>query len=271
MPKLVFDIGMHNGDDTAYYLRRGYNVVAVEANPALCTAARERFAAAVADGSLVIHNVGIAAEEGELEFWVSDRSEWSSFSHANATKQGVNARSMAVRTLRFGQLLEQHGAPFFLKIDIEGNDRMCLEDLTDFQRPRALSIEMSHIDGGTDIELLSKLDYRAFKCIRQNDFFEMRPENIWRQVSLRKLLSNLGRVSGPLRRLGHRRLRANGWRFPPGSSGPLAQDLPGRWITSEEMFSVWQRLHDIDLELEAKGVGEWFDVHATLDPSARLA
>ena len=33
IPKLVYDVGMNNGDDTAYYLRMGYRVVAFEANP----------------------------------------------------------------------------------------------------------------------------------------------------------------------------------------------------------------------------------------------
>ena len=39
---LVFDIGMNNGDDTAYYLHRGFRVVAVEADPILCAAATTR-------------------------------------------------------------------------------------------------------------------------------------------------------------------------------------------------------------------------------------
>ncbi len=30
---LVFDIGVNNGEDTAYYLRRGFRVVGVDANP----------------------------------------------------------------------------------------------------------------------------------------------------------------------------------------------------------------------------------------------
>jgi len=45
-------LGMHNGDDTAYYLARGYDVVAVEANPALCASAGKRFAPEVAAGRL---------------------------------------------------------------------------------------------------------------------------------------------------------------------------------------------------------------------------
>src|ERR1017187_5025663 len=85
MADLIFDIGMHNGDDTAYYLASGYDVVAVEANPEFCAAARERSAAEIAAGRLTICNVGIAEQAGELEFWVSGRSEWSSFHKEMAT------------------------------------------------------------------------------------------------------------------------------------------------------------------------------------------
>jgi predicted RNA methylase len=40
---LVYDVGMNNGDDSAFYLRAGFRVVAVEANPLLCRAAESRF------------------------------------------------------------------------------------------------------------------------------------------------------------------------------------------------------------------------------------
>jgi hypothetical protein len=48
VPGLIYDLGMNNGDDTDYYLKRGFEVVAVEANPALCQVARDRFAEAIA-------------------------------------------------------------------------------------------------------------------------------------------------------------------------------------------------------------------------------
>jgi len=34
--QLVFDIGLHGGDDAAYYVWRGYEVIGVDANPLLC-------------------------------------------------------------------------------------------------------------------------------------------------------------------------------------------------------------------------------------------
>jgi len=56
MPRndLIFDIGANNGDDTAAYLTRGYNVVAVEANPSLCVELRARFQPELESGRLTL-------------------------------------------------------------------------------------------------------------------------------------------------------------------------------------------------------------------------
>ena len=70
---IIYDVGMHNGDDTAYYLQKGCKVVAIEADPALCEQARRRFAERLGDG-LEILNIGIAKEPGELDFFVHRRS-----------------------------------------------------------------------------------------------------------------------------------------------------------------------------------------------------
>ena len=47
--KVIFDLGMNNGDDTAFYLNWGFNVVALEANPALCERAQKRFGELIID------------------------------------------------------------------------------------------------------------------------------------------------------------------------------------------------------------------------------
>ena len=43
---LIIDVGMHDGTDTAFYLAKGFNVVAIEANPGLvrCGSETLRFA-----------------------------------------------------------------------------------------------------------------------------------------------------------------------------------------------------------------------------------
>jgi FkbM family methyltransferase len=62
---LIFDIGANNGGDTAAYLVRGYNVVAVEANPSLCLDLRTRFPNELRSGRLTLVEGAIAERPGE--------------------------------------------------------------------------------------------------------------------------------------------------------------------------------------------------------------
>jgi len=41
MAELVVDVGMHNGNDTAYQLAVSHDVVAVKANPEFCKGCRD--------------------------------------------------------------------------------------------------------------------------------------------------------------------------------------------------------------------------------------
>ena len=68
---LIIDLGMNNGDDTEFYLKRARRVVAVEANPALCEQARERFRDELASGRLEILNLGIWSEYDHKPFYVN--------------------------------------------------------------------------------------------------------------------------------------------------------------------------------------------------------
>jgi hypothetical protein len=40
---LIYDVGIHDGNDTAYYLAEGYRVLAIDANPAHIERATKRF------------------------------------------------------------------------------------------------------------------------------------------------------------------------------------------------------------------------------------
>jgi FkbM family methyltransferase len=273
MAELVFDVGMHDGNDTAYYLASGYDVVAVEANPSLCAAARRRFADEIAAGRLTVCNVGIADQAGDLDFWVSDRSEWSSFYEENAKKAGVSASCIVVPTMRFADLLNEYPAALCVKIDIEGNDTLCIRELERCSSlPSYVSVELpTYVLEGDDsvttiIQLLTKLGYQAFRCVRQNDWREITPSNMRWQGRMRKIVARadsfqpvLGIV---LRRLHYRKRRMKGWRFVVGNSGPLPSQFPGRWMKYAETLAVCQALGALDRELNAGGLGEWFDIHA---------
>ena len=269
MGDLVLDVGMHNGDDTAYYLARGYDVVAVEANPRLCASAEERFAREIGAGRLSVRNVGIAENSGELEFWVSDQSEWSSFHRENATKGGAHASAIPVATIRFADLLSELPTPIYVKIDIEMNDPLCLRELGRCNSvPRYVSFE-GHPGAAADIQFLARLGYRSFKCVRQNDWREMVPRNLVWHRGMRKALVRIRprsqMIATGLQRFHYHGNAVQGWRFAAGSSGPLARELPGRWLACGEVLDVWQYLVAVDRELDAAGLGEWFDIHAAVE------
>jgi FkbM family methyltransferase len=40
---LIYDVGAHKGEDTKFYLAKGFSVVAIEASPELCDQLQHKF------------------------------------------------------------------------------------------------------------------------------------------------------------------------------------------------------------------------------------
>ncbi|HVF72678.1 MAG TPA: FkbM family methyltransferase [Chthoniobacterales bacterium] len=256
---LVYDIGMNNGDDTAYYLYRGFRVLAVEADPVLVEKARVRFAREIGEGRLIIKNAGIAEQEGELPFWICEmHSEWSSFHRSIASRENSGHYSIDVPCIRFRSLIQEHGIPYYLKIDIEGNDHLCLRDLTPGTAPIHVSVEASDIGL---LDQLRDLGYGRFQCISQFHYLPLERPPSLRQLEFEER-TRANQSLSPLREL-------KGWRFNHGSSGPFGPELPGRWQNFEEMketFSHFQALMRGGVATpfwNDRGYSFWADFHAT--------
>src|SRR5262249_4578099 len=169
--ELIYDVGMNNGDDTAYYLSLGFRTLAIEANPELVEQAKARFAREIASGRLIILNIGIADREGELPFWICEtNSRWSSFDPQRLT--GTPHYQIQVPCTRFETIVAEHGVPLFCKIDIQGNDFLCLEGFTPHNVPQFLSIEADDLNLRL-VDMLRALGYSLFKCISQSTFIPM--------------------------------------------------------------------------------------------------
>ena len=112
---LIYDVDLFDGEDTAYYLFRGYNVVAVDANPLMIEKAKMRFSKEILAKQLTLLNVGISSTPGTATFWISDAPEWSSFDRTIASRDGTAHRSLSVSTVPFSQLLAEHGVPHLSK------------------------------------------------------------------------------------------------------------------------------------------------------------
>jgi FkbM family methyltransferase len=279
---LIYDVGMNNGDDTAYYLRRGFRVIAIEANTRLAKCAAERFRTQISSGQLRILNIGIAAEEGELPFWICETySEWSSFDRKIASRDGCPHHEVMVPCRRFASVLEEFGVPYYLKVDIEGNDILCLQDLNPQRLPKFVSMESA--SPGL-ITLMAGRGFKRFKAISQYNFLpielppspeQRRYERVQWMLQTRNPLVRGFRLFGGrgwLNRQLNRSRRHADWTFPFGCSGPFGEDLPGRWLDRDELITTLKYLLDLKEQKRTSPFWDdeqeysfWVDVHGRVD------
>jgi FkbM family methyltransferase len=153
---LIYDIGFHKGEDTAFYLKKGFRVVAFEAHPRLAEQGRELFADAVREGRFtMVEGAIVGAESGRpdaaaVNFYINESKDlWGttqqSWVDRNA-RVGAASRVVTVAAVDFVGCLQTHGVPHFMKIDIEGSDWCCLEALRHVaERPDFVSIEPDEV------------------------------------------------------------------------------------------------------------------------------
>jgi FkbM family methyltransferase len=255
---LIYDVGMNDGTDSAYYLHRGFRVVAVEANPILAAEAERRFADEMAAGRFAVAQVGVAEQEGEAEFWVCDDwSPWSSFDLEIASRNGSKHHSERVPLRRMGQLLEQYGMPFYCKVDIEGHDQFCFDSMTPENRPTYMSVELSEYPF---VEKMHELGFDRFKMIHQLSFSPVSGRWFSRRAHIpnEKARAGLERLRGVARRS----LIDRTWYFKIGSSGPLPTLTPGEWVDYEQMLKIRAWVDDRYKD-DSFGLLDCFDLHAT--------
>jgi FkbM family methyltransferase len=252
MKELVFDVGMHNGQDSMYYLKSGYRVVGVEANPMLCKYVSSIGVDYVDKGDLIVENVGISnVSGGSLRFYLNEsRSEWSSFDYNASHKKNSRVQEIDVFTRTLEDLIIEYGMPYYLKVDIEAYDSVCLESLFKFQeRPRFVSCEANSSE---NLKILFDLGYRNFKLINQSWFHRSMDLDLERKrfFPLISILINIIR-----KRLSFLGLE----KYPVGSSGPFGDDAYGPWINFEEAKVQLESFYTEDGPINGQS---WFDIHA---------
>lgn len=229
---LIYDIGLHVGQDTDFYLKKGFRVVAVEANPMLARLAADRFEKAIAANRLTIVDVGLGGVVGQFPFYVNNHhSEWSSFDRDVASR-GDPVEEVMVPTITVGTLLAAFGVPHFMKIDIEAYDRFVIEGL----RGRSVIPAFLSIENGPmgQFELLVTLGYRHFKLVEQS--------------ALRGTKAPIpAREGASVEHV-----------FPSGSSGPFGAEAPGEWLEVAKMRDTLMRHHASPIPAFS-----WFDLLAS--------
>ncbi len=171
--RTIFDLGMHRGSDTDFYLAKGFRVVALEANPVLCVSSRSRFAEPIRDGRLVIVNKALASEAGQTATFymrTDEKDDWSSLDEGVAERDGVISKKVEVETTTLSELIGEHGVPYYLKCDMEGADKFVVEQLTGLtEMPKYLPVEwwLDYMD------TLVRCGYDRFQIINQSQHHKL--------------------------------------------------------------------------------------------------
>lgn len=252
---LIYDVGMHQGEDSEFYLRKGFRVIAFEADPSLIAGCKKRLREFLLDRRLIIVEGAIVGSEAmrpgqkavlfhksrEISTWGTVLGDWA---QRNA-RSGASSEVIDVDAIDFSQAIREHGVPYFMKIDIEGCDTVCLKALGEFQeRPTYLSIESdktSLANVQREMDLLVKLGYVAFKAVEQSRLhLTQSPPFPAREGSFVPQ------------------------RFEAGSSGLFGSELEGKWRSREEIIRQYRRIR-VGYFL----LGDYGIMHAMKFPGAR--
>jgi FkbM family methyltransferase len=247
--RTVFDIGMYDGADTAYYLQSGYRVIAVEANPELVQHAAEKFAAEMASGQMICVNAAISTSSAPVELVLSGADPGSSSVFSDRVAHRLPIGSITVPGMTMQDLLSRYGVPFYVKVDIEGADRLCVLSLTSENRPQYLSFE-----AGDDVEELvehaRKIGFGKFKIVNQTSFRELANQERLYDRIIQRVVRELGYADC-------RQIRRAGRFFVSGhSSGPGPWESDGNWYSADKTLARWR------LAKAAGTLSGWYDIHA---------
>jgi FkbM family methyltransferase len=168
---LVFDVGAHVGDRVASFRRLGARVVAVEPQRAMAGILKLLYGLS---HSVAVEETAVGRQQGRARMMINvDNPTVSSFSAAFIeaardapgweTQRWTKSADIAVTTL--DALIERHGRPSFIKLDVEGFEAEVLEGLS--QAVPALSFEFTTIQRDVAlacIERCSALGYISFNA-----------------------------------------------------------------------------------------------------------
>ena len=230
--KVIFDLGAHMGEDSDFYLRKGFKVIAVDASDKLCKTISERFKNHPNRNDYKILNYAITEKDDEvIEFYENtDNSVWGTIFEdwdQRNKRLGANSNKKTVKTKRLDTLIEselQNGWKNieYVKIDIEGADVMALKSLSNLkQKPKFVSLESEKTSWDklvAEFAILKDLGYSKFKVVDQTKI----PDQKCPYPSLE------GQY------IDHK--------FEFGSSGLFGLELPGEWLNADEAIEAYKKI-----------------------------
>lgn len=222
--RLIFDLGVHRGEDTEFYIKKGFKVVGVEASRSLVEQCRKYFAGEIRNGSLKLYESAIYhIDDVEVSFYENQtKAVWNTMDKdwvKRNEKFGTISIETKVKTITLSKLIKNEGIPYYIKIDIEGMDSVAIQSLQSIdERPVFLSAEADFTSWNklfNQLKLLRNLGYNRFKIIDQGKIhYQKCPRPAIEGEDVEHL-------------------------FKSGSSGLFGEELPGNWLSFNHAVIVY--------------------------------
>jgi FkbM family methyltransferase len=240
---------MFDASDTLYYLEEGYKVVAVEANSALATRAQRLLAQYVDSGQLSLLNAAISENNDPVTLTICGDDLGSSSVLETQVSSRTPIGNVTVPGITTAEIFSRYGTPYYLKVDLEGMDGICVKALSAANKPEYLSFE---VDDSIEeyVNHLVSIGFKRFKLINQIYFRELaNQENLRDRVSL-KIIRLLGYAEPQyVKRAGRLFKSAH-------SSGPAPWCSDGSWHSDAELMRQWKKAK------ATNRIHGWYDLHA---------
>ncbi|MGD0177535.1 MAG: FkbM family methyltransferase [Candidatus Bathyarchaeia archaeon] len=271
---LIFDVGMHNGEDTSYYLKRGCKVVGIDADPCLIEKARKRFRTRIERGQLILVNCAVSHKDNEVvTFYVSQAPLFSSLKQSLAERGRWLSKGTKVHTRTLPSLINEFGCPHYCKIDIEGSEIVCLQTMSCLaQLPSFISVQSECFEVPATEEQalgtlheLHRLGYGKFKLVEQTTLTVLKPGTRFYIDTSRVLWIRI-MTWARLRMERWKRLASSrlGYGFALGSSGAFGDGLESEWLEYEAAKETYLFHRRDFLKSRPVNLGFWCDWHASL-------
>jgi FkbM family methyltransferase len=251
--KTIFDIGVAGGLDTYFYLNKGFNVVAVEADPDQVDVLSKQFATELRVETLQLINAVASDTLGQEISFYKDPV----FQLQSSINPLPNSERISGLTINYSELISRYSVPYYCKIDIESADIIFLKSMKGLQLPTYISAEIDHIN---IIDSMYELGYRKFKLINQyySGTLHMQYEYYARfDIGNNNFVCEGTPFNGklPLWLNEHNLLE---W------SGLFGTELPGEWLNYKEITQMYKLISLLQHKLPPHVMVGHYDCHATV-------
>lgn len=208
MKELIFDLGANVGGNIPYYLTKAKKVICVEANPVLCKKLKTKYAQIIDQGKLVIVEACLTINQDakDVKFYIHKfKSGLSTFCTPNISFKN-DYLELTVKAVTYEHLIHKYGNPDFVKIDLEGYDKVVLDYMI---RQNMLPDYLQFENQGFDMlqKIIDLKIYNSYNIVTFYNFSKFYDYN-------------------------HER-----------NAGPLGTDIKSPWLSGEQLIKLYKTIN----------------------------